>query len=153
MNEFKCWWWKKLLRLLLGVHLAITSSLNCIHYNSDSGRLFLGSWWTAIEDSKSAHESKSKANSSSLVGARNSETIAISSHKTIQLSDPAWTARIPSSQPLHRLMIHRFLIREKPSAPEAKRFALLVGQGTTWRLKWLCSFEFLSFWLIDSNGI
>ena len=97
--------------------------------------------------------SKGKAISSSLDGSRCSGTIAISSHKIVLLSDRAWTVQIPSSQIHHRQMTHRSLIRETPSAPEAMRSVLPVVQETTWRLKRLCSFEFLYFYSIDSKGI
>ena len=97
--------------------------------------------------------SKGKAIRSSLDGSRWSGTIAISSHKIILLSDPAWTVQIPSSQIHHRQRTHRSLIRETPSAPEAMRSVLPVVQGTTWRLKGLCSFEFLCYWSINSKGI
>ena len=96
---------------------------------------------------------KSKSNSSSLDSSRCSGTIAISSHKIILLSDPAWTVQIPSSQIHHRQRTHRSLIRETPSAPEAMRSVLPAVQGTTWRLKGLCSFAFLCFWSINSKGI
>lgn len=95
----------------------------------------------------------SKANSTSPDGSRCSGTIAISSHKIILLSDPAWTVQIPSSLIHHRQRSHRSLTREIPSVPEAMRSVLLVVQGTTWRLKGLCSLEFLCFWSSNSKGI
>ena len=109
--------------------------------------MHLKAWLTAVDHFKST------ANGSSLDGSPCSETIAISSHKIILLSDPAWTVQIPSSQIHHRQRTHRSLIRETPSVPEAMRSVLPVVQETTWRLKGLCSFEFLCFCSIDSKGI